>query len=423
MRCRPDGLERAAGRRQRVRRRRAWLTALALVIVAGAAILALWPGSAPLRAPVAAAVAPPAPGDPFAYRPPGSHSSSARAIAGEDNVLFTAVPGGVLAAAARVSRLRGAIEAAVAGSGIDPDWLEGLVFVESGGRPEAIAGGSPANAAGLTQILPATATTLLGLHVDLAQSERLTQAIDAAQARGAPAAALRALQRRRATADQRFDPARALAGTVRYLKLAAGRFGRQDLAFVSYHMGMGNLGRVLDAYDGGGPVPYAQLFFDTAPDRHGAAYALLSGFSDQSWLYLWRVLGAAAVMHLYRTDRGALERVNALEGGEPSAAEVLHPPDRTATFADPAALAAGYADGALVALPANARALGLAYAGTIGAEARALNAPGRPLPGAAAGGSSASRRAGHAGPRTGPRRGPADRHERGHRPPLPGPPG
>ena len=45
--------------------------------------------------------------------------------------------------------------------------------------------------------------------------------------------------------DDRFDPAKALAGTARYLKLAIDRFGREDLAFVSYHMGMGNLETVL----------------------------------------------------------------------------------------------------------------------------------------------------------------------------------
>ena len=48
-----------------------------------------------------------------------------------------------------------------------------------------------------------------------------------------------------ARVDERFDPAKALAGTARYLALARERLGREDLAFVSYHMGMGNLENVL----------------------------------------------------------------------------------------------------------------------------------------------------------------------------------
>ena len=79
-------------------------------------------------------MAPPPAGDPFVYRPGHDASLIARAIAGEGQALFTASPGGAVATAARVARLRPLINAAVAGSGIDPDLLEGLVFVESAGR-------------------------------------------------------------------------------------------------------------------------------------------------------------------------------------------------------------------------------------------------------------------------------------------------
>jgi soluble lytic murein transglycosylase-like protein len=43
-------------------------------------------------------------------------------------------------------------------------------------------------------------------------------------------------------------PTRALEGAVRYLVTAERRFGRDDLAVVSYHMGIGNLEGVLRAY-------------------------------------------------------------------------------------------------------------------------------------------------------------------------------
>src|SRR5581483_5871320 len=131
----------------------------------------------------------------------------------------------------------------------------------------------------------------------------------------------------RAKVDDRFNPSRALAATIRYLKLAQARFGRQDLAVVSYHMGIGNLQNVLGDYDDGKPVPYVQLFFDTAPDRHQAAYRLLSSFGDDSWTYYWRVLAAEQIMRLYRTDPAGLRRLASQQTATDSAAYVLHPPD------------------------------------------------------------------------------------------------
>ncbi len=214
----------------------------------------------------------------------------------------------MVATAARVARWRPEINAAVAGSGIDPNVLEGLVFLESAGDPNALAGADAADAAGLTQILAQTGSSLLGMKINLAQSRRLTGKIDAAYSAGNVALETR-LQRQRARIDARFDPPRALAATVRYLKLAERDLGgRLDLAVVAYHMGIGNLQRVLSLY-GGGVVPYVKLYFDTYPNNHAAAYNLLSTLGDDSNLYWWRVLGAAQIMHLYRTDPSALRRV------------------------------------------------------------------------------------------------------------------
>jgi hypothetical protein len=234
-----------------------------------------------------------------------------------------------------------------------------------------IAGTDPANAAGLTQILAETGQSLLGMHIDLAQSRALTARINHAEAAG-DAGQLARLERKRAQIDDRFNPRRALAATVRYLKFARGRFSRADLSVVSYHMGVGNLSQVLADYDGGAPVPYAQLYFDTAPDRHSAAFHLLAGFGDESSLYYWRVLGAERVMGLYRTDRNALTRMSALQTATDSAAYLLHPPDRSTAFADPGALADAYAARTVLPLPANARALGLAYDASMGAQAHRL---------------------------------------------------
>ena len=310
-------------------------------------------------------------GDPFGYLASREASFVARGTAGNAHVLFTASPGGAVATAARVAAFRGLIDAATNGSGVDPNLLEAIVFVESAGRPDAMAGSDPTAAAGLTQILAATGQSLLGMHIDLARSRKLIAAVNNAQS---PAQANRLLAQL-AAADERFSPRKALAATVRYLQLAQARFGRGDLAVVSYHMGIGNLEQVLGLYDGGTPVPYGQLYFDTSPNHHGDAFRLLAGFGDQSSLYYWRVLGAAAIMHMYRTDPAALRRLDSLQTSWDSAAMVLHPPDRTQSFATPEDLSAAYASRALLPLPANAAQLGLGYDPAIGAEARKLDAP------------------------------------------------
>jgi hypothetical protein len=237
----------------------------------------------------------------------------ARAVSGSAYVLFAKSPGGVVATATRVAAYRPLINAAVAGSGIDPNLLEGLVFLESAGNPNALAGSDAGDAAGLTQILAQTGSSLLGMRINLAESRALTGKIDAAYSAGNTALMAR-LQRQRARIDGRFDPKSALAATVRYLKLAERDLGgREDLAFVSYHSGIGNLQRVLSLYDGGQAVSYAQLYFDIFPTRHAAAYDLLSSLGDDSNLYWWRVLGAVQIMHLYRTDLSGLRHLVAAE--------------------------------------------------------------------------------------------------------------
>ncbi|HUO74821.1 MAG TPA: transglycosylase SLT domain-containing protein [Solirubrobacteraceae bacterium] len=345
---------------------------LAAAVLAIAVIVAQTQRGDVVRVPLPGIGRPARAGDPFGYIPSRESAFVARATAGSAQVLFTKSPGGVMATAARVAAYRPLIDAATRGSGIDPNVLEGIVFVESAGRPYVVAGPDATDAAGLTQILAETGQSLLGMHIDLPQSRKLLRAIGNAGSPGQVTVLLRRLAR----ADDRFDPAKALAATVRYLQTAQRHFGgRADLAVVSYHMGIGNLEHVLSEYDGGHSVPYAQLYFDTAPDHNSGAFRLLSGFGDQSSLYYWRVLGAVQVMRLYRSDRAALARLTALQISRESTSAVLHPPDRTPAFSDPATISAAYARRALVRLPANSARLGLAYSPSIGALAHRLGVP------------------------------------------------
>ena len=267
----------------------------------------------------------------------------------------------VIATARRTASYRSLVEHAVTGTGIDADLVEAIVFLESAGRPDVIAGSDPQNAAGLTQILAETASDFLGMKVDLSASRRLTREIEVARQRGDEQAAAR-LQGERRRIDARFDPEQALAATVRYLTTARERFGREDLAVVSYHMGIGNLEGVLRAYAGtpGGQIAdvvrkndlsYARLYFDSSPAKHREAWQRLASFGDDSQTYYWRVLAARDIMRLYREDPARLERLAKLHGHGPSAELVLHPPSSTQRFVTREELEAALRKGVLRPLP------------------------------------------------------------------------
>jgi Transglycosylase SLT domain len=299
--------------------------------------------------------------DPLSYESGRTAAYERAAAFGLSHVLFAKSPGGVVAAASRTATFRPMVEDAVSGSGIDADLVEAIVFLESAGRPDVIAGDEPEHASGLTQILAETATNFLGMRVDLAASRELTRQIAEAQARGDESAVER-LQQERRRMDERFDPAQALAGTVRYLREARREFGRDDLAVVSYHMGIGNLAGVARAYSGRASDPiadvvreddlsYARVYFDSSPTDHREAWQELAAFGDDSQTYYWRVLAARDIMRLFREDPTRLERLAELHGRGRSAELVLHPPRAVRRFAAPDALEAALRLGRLEQVP------------------------------------------------------------------------
>jgi soluble lytic murein transglycosylase-like protein len=298
-----------------IRRRRAVALAFIAAVVVGAFLL-LKGGDdgAPTYSPLNLG------NDPYTYAPSKEADFESRAAAGHSHALYVKSPGGIVATAARVARYRDDVEKAADEAGVDPDLIEGMVLLESGGQPDARASDDLQSAVGLTQILAETATGLLGMHVDVAASERLTRKLDRARSER-QADRIRA---QRSRVDERFDPAKALAATGRYLKQAKDEFGREDLAVVSYHMGIGNLQNVLSAYGDDG-ASYAQLYFDTSPDSHARAYRMLYALGDDSKTYYWRVLAARRVMQLYRDDRAELDRLAHLQAGASSGELVLHP--------------------------------------------------------------------------------------------------
>src|SRR3954451_7880948 len=351
-----------------IRRRRRLALVLAGVLVVGVVVGFLLSrggggGLAPGRGPS---------NDPLAYRPGAEEMLASRAAAGLSHVLYAKSPGGATATAARVARFRPLVEATARRYGEDPDMLEAIVFLESAGRPEARAGNDLRGAVGLTQILAQTGQGLLHMHVDLPRSIRLTKQIGRAFAKGrrGQVARLRAQRRR---ADQRFDPAKSLAATCRYLQFAKEKLGRDDLAVESYHMGVGNLQGALAAYGGGGDVSYVALYFGSTPLRHSRAFTRLAALGDDSATYLWRVLAAKEIMRLYRSDRPQLRRLQGLHARKATAEEVLHPRGTTRIYSSPADIVQARARGELRAIPSDPAKLHLRIGPAMGELARRLH--------------------------------------------------
>ena len=312
--------------------------------------------------------------DPFAYESGREEDLRQRATAGHSHVIYSKSPDGVMATARRVGAYRPQIEEAAAAAGVDPDLVEGMVLLESAGRPEVMATGDVEDAVGLTQILAETAVNLLGMRVDVDASRHLTRKIERANREGAAARSER-LRARRRRVDERFDPGKALDGTGRYLRIAMDEFGLEDLAVVSYHMGIGNLQDVLAAY-GEEEASYTQVYFDATPDRHPRTYSLLAGLGDDSRTYLWRVLASADVMRLYRDDRAELARLDELHSAKASAEEVLHPRASTEVYDGPEDVEVAYDQGELRPFPNDPVRYGLRRDPRMGALARRVGAEG-----------------------------------------------
>jgi soluble lytic murein transglycosylase-like protein len=321
------------------------LALLAVAVLAVVAVVVLFPGDTSLPRLVPGTGAD---NDPLAYTPEREQGFAKAAAAGHAHVIYAKSPGGARASAQRTARYRSVVEAAAATAEVEPDTLEAIVLLESAGRPDAAADPQLEGAVGLTQILAETGRNLLQMKVDPAAARRIGRSLRRATRAGDTALIGRLRARRRAV-DERFDPPKALAAAARYLTFARGELGRDDLAVVSYHMGVGNLQNALSAY-GENDISYARLYFDSTPLEHEEAYRKLATLGDDSATYLWRVDAAREIMRLYRSDPDRLDRIAALQTAKNSAEEVLHPRDETQVFESPSELRDAYDDGRLVAL-------------------------------------------------------------------------
>jgi hypothetical protein len=273
-----------------------------------------------------------------------------------------------------------------------------MMFLESAGRPTVMADGTPNSATGLMQILPSTATELLGMRVDLARSLEIHRELAAARRkaeisrkrrkRRAARRLVGRLLRERRVVDERFDPDKALAGAVRYLTIAERRFGRRDLAIASYHMGIGNLTTVIRTYISPGRparttrrtvrrygLTWAQLYFDSSPTRNPRTWDILTQLGDETRHYLFKVYASKEILWLARTDPEELDRLIDLQTEKASAEEVLRPESRYPPYEDHAELRRAYRRGELVPLPRDPVRLGYSVGRGMGSLARHLKQP------------------------------------------------
>ena len=323
------------------------LVTIVVALCAGAFLALRDPGGVPDVPPL---VLPADVADPFAYSDDRREDFERRAAQGLSHVLNEKSPSGVVASAGRTARWRPLVERVATRSDLDADLIEAIVLLESAGRQDAVADPALEGAVGLTQILAGTGQGLLGMRVDVAASRRLTRRIRRVRGLGRLREANR-LEARRRRVDHRFDPRRALEGTARYLDFARGELGRDDLAVVSYHMGVGNLTSVIEDFGEGDRPSYAQLFFASTPTSHGAAWRRLAELGDDSSTYYWRVLAARDIMRAYRDDRDELAREDELQTAKNSAEEVLHPGDETESYESPGDLEDAYGDEELRPFP------------------------------------------------------------------------
>jgi soluble lytic murein transglycosylase-like protein len=335
---------------------------------------------------------------PFAYEDDAEKEFLDRGSHGMAHIVYALSPGGVEASVARTTRWRRAVERAVAGTRLDPDDVEAMLFLESAGRPAVMADGTPNSATGLMQIIPSTAVSLLGMHVDLARSLEINRALPRAQRQAELAAKakkrraarrrVRRLLRERPLVDERFDPQKSLDGAVRYLLEARRRFGRDDLAIASYHMGIGNLKSVIDTYVS--PRPHArstrltveryglswpQIYYDSSPTRNPRTWKLLTDFGDDSRHYLFKVLASREILRLARSDRDELERQIDLQTEKASAEEVLRPESHYPPYEDDEDLRRAYKREELVPLPKDPVRLAYRPSRQMGYLAKRLDQP------------------------------------------------
>ncbi len=278
------------------------------------------------------------------------------------------------------------------------------MFLESAGRPTVMADGTPASATGLMQIIPSTATALLGMNVDLARSLEINRELPRAQRRAvisrtgeeATGSAARGATRYCASArswtsasTRRSRSTARCATCSRRAAASGGRTSRSPRTtwesatcdtvirtYVSPRPAPRSTRRTVERYG----LSWPQLYYDSSPTRNPRTWKLLTDLGDESRHYLFKVLASREILRLAREDPDELERQIALQTAKASAEEVLRPESRYAPYEDDADLRRAYKRDELVPLPERPGAAGLPARPEDGLAGTAARPAADPLP-------------------------------------------
>lgn len=192
------------------------------------------------------------------------------------------------------------------------DKLRAVIFLESQGNRWAFAPGS--GAAGLGQFTQATARGF-GLTVDNQLAKRLLakrrQAIKSSNEKWRLK-----LERELVQRDERFNPFYAIPASARYLARHHRDFGRWDFAIAAYHMGSGNVQKILKLICLGRHtwqdsakqtilahhLSWSKIVFEACPCQNPLTHRALWGLKDHSRDYWFRVLASERALKLWRAN-------------------------------------------------------------------------------------------------------------------------
>jgi len=221
---------------------------------------------------------------------------------------------GALAGAQRVTdpKLQAIIRAAAGSSGFPAAMIEAIIYLESGGDPNAE---SPAGPKGIMQIAETTAQDM-GLKVVRATRYKITRTrvpIKSKSKSAKPRYKTVTIKEPYTVTvrDDRLVPARAIPAAAQYLASLERKFGGQDWAIFAYHCGTGCVTYMKDLTSRARGIPEGEItvprmFFSCSPTWNRELYLAIQQqmLRDYSPTYYFRIQRSAELLQIYHRAPG-----------------------------------------------------------------------------------------------------------------------
>jgi soluble lytic murein transglycosylase-like protein len=240
-------------------------------------------------------------------------------------------------------KLQAIFENAAKQSGWPAPLLAAISYLESWGDPKAE---SPAGPKGIMQISEATARRM-GLKIVRTTKYKITTEKKTVRLKKGKTAVRTVRKKTPYTVlvrDERFLPEKAIPAAARYLARMEKNFGGQDWAVFAYHCGEGCVAEfqsILQQTSGlkPGKTTVAQAFFSSSPARNKDLYQAISRHMERDYspTYWFRIMRAAELLELYKTDPAAYKKIAQDYKYEPNPA--MRAPHRLSVWLRPEDLA------------------------------------------------------------------------------------